>query len=119
MRIQAYALLEFLERDSLGIADADGKVAGVVFDGVDHFLWERRAVELSLAIEVIDNTDQAANGVLDDNPRIGGEFLSLIAEDGLPHVGYDGADFQRNAFLAAALHHKAKALRALGEQRFR
>ena len=61
MRIQTYALLEFLERDPLGIADADGKVVGIVFDSVDHFLWERRAVELSLAIEIIDNTDQAAN----------------------------------------------------------
>lgn len=119
MRIQAYALFEFLERDSLGIADADSEVMGVVFDGVDHFLWERRAVELSLAIEIIDNTDQAADGILDDDPRIGGQLFPLVAEDGLPHVGYDGADFQRNAFLAAALHHKAKALRALGQQYFR
>ena len=87
---------------------------GVVFDGVDHFFRERRAVELSLSIEIIDNTDQAVDGVLDDDPRIGGELFSLVAEDGLPHVGYDGANFQRNAFLAAALHHKAKALCALG-----
>ena len=115
MRIQTYTLLEFLERDPLGIADADGKVVGIVFDGVDHFLWERRAVELSLAIEIIDNTDQAANGILNDNPRIGGEFLLLVTEYGLPHVGYDGADFQCHAFLAAALHHKAKALCTLGQ----
>ena len=116
MRIQAYALLEFLERDSLGIADADGEVAGIVFDGVDHFLWERRAVELSLAIEIIDNADQTADGILDDDARIRGELLSLVAEDGLPHVGYDGADIQRYAFLATAFHHKAAALRALGQQ---
>ena len=115
MRIQTYALLEFLERDPLGIADADGKVVGIVFDSVDHFLWERRAVELSLAIEIIDNTDQAANGILNDNPRIGGEFLLLVTEYGLPHAGYDGADFQCHAFLAAALHHKAKALCTLGQ----
>lgn len=115
MRIQTYALLEFLERDPLGIADADGKVVGIVFDSVDHFLWERRAVELSLTIEIIDNTDQAANGILNDNPRIGGEFLLLVTEYGLPHVGYDGADFQCHAFLAAALHHKAKALCTLGQ----